>query len=89
MRAKKLGYASTASTTFLASLKSLDNSSGWNTHARALGDVVYIMCAPTTHADTLVELRKTIVRALGGRELDIEEAAASSILSRAAEENAL
>lgn len=37
----------------------------WNVHARALGNVVYIMASQTTGAKTVEEMQEEILKALG------------------------
>ncbi|KAI5840295.1 pyridoxal phosphate-dependent transferase [Morchella snyderi] len=60
----KAGYSSNAAQGFLQKMGSRA-SREWNVHARALGNVVYIMASQTTGVKTVEEMQEEILKALG------------------------
>ncbi|KAH8146259.1 uncharacterized protein LAJ45_09701 [Morchella importuna] len=60
----KAGYSSNAAQGFLQEMGSRA-SREWNVHARALGNVVYIMASQTTGVKTIEVMQEEIVKALG------------------------
>lgn len=60
---RHIGYSSNAANGFLESLR-YNPGRDWNVHARALGNVVYVMTSQTSSQETVAEMEEVVIEAL-------------------------